>query len=182
MMASWQRRLLGLGLPCLLTWMLDVSLTLHGQPPEYWAGDYARTTEGASFYRRMYALHPVAGVGGQLAFIGLVAGLLILLPEVLAVVLALAVIFGNTYGASTWVTAALIHRSSWGTPTSVSWYQASNGMFLTAAVVAGVGVHWVVRSSRARGPDEPSRLVGWQRWALVSILLAATAAIVFVPW
>ena len=31
-MANWQRRLVGLGLPCLLTWMLDVGLTRHGQP------------------------------------------------------------------------------------------------------------------------------------------------------
>jgi hypothetical protein len=37
-MTEWQRRLLELGLPCLLPWVLDVALTLHGQPPEYWAG------------------------------------------------------------------------------------------------------------------------------------------------
>ena len=181
-MATWQRRLIGLGLPCILTWVLDVGLTLQGQPPEYWAGDYARTSEGASFYRRLYTLHPAAGVGGQFLFISLIAGLLVLLPEVLAVVLALAAVFGNTYGASSWVTAALITRSAWGRATPMNWYQASNGMFLASAILAGVGVHWVVRSSKLQGHVEARHLAEWQRWMVVSLFLAATAAIVFVPW
>jgi hypothetical protein len=181
-MADWQRRLVGLGLPCLLTWMLDVGLTLHGQPSEYWAGDYSRTTEGASFYRRLYTLHPAAGVGGHLLWIGLIGSLLVLLPEVLAVVLALAAVFGSTFGASTWVTAALLSRASWGAPTLVNWYQASNGLFLAAAVMAGIGVYWVVRSSALHRPKGPRRLSGWPRWVLVSMLLIVTAAIVFVPW
>ena len=60
-MSEWHRRLLGLGLPCLLTWVIDFALTLHGQPPEYWAGDYSRT----------------AGVGGHVLFLGLVGVLLV---------------------------------------------------------------------------------------------------------
>jgi hypothetical protein len=181
-MANWQRRLIGLGLPCLLTWMLDVSLTLHGQPPEYWAGDYSRTTEGASFYRRLYTLHPAAAVGGHLVWIALLAGLLLLLPEVLAVVLAIAAVFGHTFGASTWVTAALLYRASFGQPTMVSWYQAANGLFLLSAVVIGVGIHWAVRASALRQRDEPGWLTGRPRWVLIVVLLATAAVIVFVPW
>jgi hypothetical protein len=181
-MANWQRRLVGLGLPCLLTWMLDVGLTLRAQPPEYWAGDYSRTTEGAAFYRRLYALHPAAGVGGQLLWVGVVAGLLVLLPETFAVVVALAAVFGNTFGASTWVTAALLSRASWGSPTIVNWYQASCGLFLAAALLAGVGVRWVVHSSTCARPGESIRPAGWLRWVLVSMLLVAAGAIVFVPW
>jgi hypothetical protein len=180
-MAEWQRRLIGLGLPCLLPWMLDVGLTLHGQPPEYWAGDYARTTEGAAFYRRLYAVHPAAGVGGNVLFLGLVGGLLVLLPERLAVVLALAAAFGSTWGASTWVTRHLATRAAWGSPPAVSWYQAVNALFLTTAVLAGVGVRWVVRSS-ALGPGGPGRLAGRWRWALVCLSVTALAALVFGPW
>ena len=55
-------------------------------------------------------------------------------------------------------------------------------MFLAAAVVVGVGVHWVVRSCSVDGHVEPRRLAGWQWWAVVSLLLAAIAAIMFVPW
>jgi hypothetical protein len=180
-MADWQRRLIGLGLPCLLTWMLDVGVTLNGQPPEYWAGDYARTTEGAAFYRRLYAIHPAAGVGGNLLWIGVVVGLLVLLPETFAVIFALAAVFGNTFGASTWVTAALVSRASWGSPTLLNWYQASCGLFLAAAVLAGVGVRWVVHSSALSQPREP-RPGAWLRWVLIPTLLATAAAIVFVPW
>jgi hypothetical protein len=180
--ATWQRRLIGLGLPCLLPWMLDVALTLYGQPAAYWAGDYARTTEWAAFYRRLYAVHPAAGVGGHLLWVGLVGGLLVLLPEAPAVVFALAVAFGHTWGASTWVTAALVERAAWGSPAPVSWYQASNGLFIAAAVMAGVGVRWVVRSSAAQPGGRPSGRAVWQRWSLVAVFVTAVAAIVFVPW
>ncbi len=107
-MATWQRRLIGFGLPCLLSWMLDFGLTLHWRPPVYWAGDYARTTEVAPFYRRLYSLHPAAEAAGQFLVIALVVGLLVTLPEVLAVVVAIASATYNTYGATTWVTAALV--------------------------------------------------------------------------
>src|SRR5262245_11645134 len=102
-MANWQRRLIGLGLPCLFALLLDNGLTLHGQPAEYWAGDHSQTTEGAPFYRKLYVWHPAAAVCGYLVWAGLLGGLLILLPEVLAVVLSIAVVFGHTAGAYTWI-------------------------------------------------------------------------------
>jgi len=34
-----------MGLPCLLALALDATLTMWGQPEEYWAGDYSRNTE-----------------------------------------------------------------------------------------------------------------------------------------
>ncbi|HKA86706.1 MAG TPA: hypothetical protein VKE22_03535, partial [Haliangiales bacterium] len=66
------------GLPCLFALLLDDGLTLHGQPAEYWAGDYAQTTEGAPFYRKLYAWHPAAAVCGHLVWAGLLGGLLVL--------------------------------------------------------------------------------------------------------
>jgi hypothetical protein len=171
-----------LGLPCLLPWVLDVTLTLHGQPPEYWAGDYTRTTEGAAFYRRLYEIHPSAGVGGNLLFIGLIGALLVLLPERLAVVLALAAAFGSTWGASTWVERHLITRAAWGSPTGVGWYQAVNALFLMTAALAGVGIRWVVRSSALRPGSCPCRLADRWRWALIFLFVSALVAIAFVPW
>jgi len=181
-MAEWQRRLLGLGLPCLLPWVLDVALTLHGQPPEYWAGDYSRTTEGAAFYRRLYALHPVAGVGGHLLFLGLIGGLLVLLPERPAVVLALAAAFGSTWGASSWVERYLVTRAAWGAPAAVSWYQALHALFLATAALAGVGVRWVVRSSAVLSGGGSGRRLSGRRWALIALCVCALAGMVFVPW
>jgi hypothetical protein len=176
-MVEWQRRLVGLGVPCVLPWALDVALTLHGQPAAYWAGDYARTTEGGAFYRRLYALHPAAGVGGHALVLGLVGGLLVALPERAAVVLALVAAFGSTWGASTWVERELVTRAAWGAPGPVTSYQATHALLLATAVAAGLGVRWVVRAS-ATLPVGESR----PRWALAAALLAALAAIVFGPW
>jgi hypothetical protein len=180
-MAEW-RRLVGLGLPCLLTWAVDVGLTLDGQPPEYWAGDYARTTEGAAFHRRLYARHPAAGVAGQALWLGVAAGLLVLLPETPAVVVALAAVFGNTFGAATWVTAHLVASAAWRSPGPVTWYQASCGLFLGAAVAAGIGVRWVVRAGARAGPAAPDGRSGRRRRVAIAVLLAAGGAIVFGPW
>jgi hypothetical protein len=63
----------------------------------------------------------------------------------------------------------------------MSWYQASCGLFLAAAALAGVGVRCVVHSSAHSPPGEP-RPGGRPRWVLVAILLAAAGAMVFLPW
>jgi hypothetical protein len=171
-MPDRRRRLLGLVLPCLLPWMLDVSLTVSGQPPEYWAGDYSRTTEGGAFYRRMYELHPAAGVGGHLLVFVFVATLLLLLPEWMAVVLALAGAFGSAWGASTWIQLYLVTRAAWGAPAVVNWYQAINALFFATAVVAGVCVWWTVRGSALASVGVPHQPIAGGRWALIAVLFA----------
>jgi hypothetical protein len=181
-MADMRRRLIGFGLPFLLLWALDLALTLHGQPPEYWAGDYGQTTEGGAFYRRLYILHPLAGVGGHLLWCVIVVGLLVLLPEVLAVVLTLAAAFGHTWGAATWVSRALVTRAAWGSPSVVNWYQATNGLFLAAAVVTGVGIFWTIRTPMRYQPGKSSRAGTWWRGTLAVGLMAAAGAIAFLPW
>ncbi len=179
-MADWKRRLLGLGLPCLLAFLLDLSFTLHGQPAEYWAGHYTQTTEGAPFYRMLYQWHPVGAIFGHLVWAGLIGGLLILLPEVLAIVLSIAVVFGHTAGAYTWINAMLLRAN--GVEAS-GWYQLANGMFLLSALVVGVGIHWEARSAALSGkPDASRRVSGTRRWILVAAFCGAVAAIVFAPW
>jgi hypothetical protein len=129
----------------LIVLLVDVGLTLRGQPAAYWAGDYARTTEGAPFYRMLYAWRPAAAVCGYLLWAGLLGGLLILLPEVLAVVLTIAVVIGPTVGAYSWLQVMLFRAGPTG------WYQAANGLFLWSALTAGVGVRWAIRSVAPRG-------------------------------
>ena len=98
-MPEWKRRLWGMGLPCLLAFLLDAGHTLHGQPAEYWAGNYTDTTEGTPYFRLLFMIHPLAVIAGYLVWVGLLIGLLILLPEVLAVILSIAIVFGHTNGA-----------------------------------------------------------------------------------
>jgi len=52
-MESWQRRLIGLGLPCPFALLLNDGLTRHGQPAEYGVRVHSRTTEGAPFDRKL---------------------------------------------------------------------------------------------------------------------------------
>ncbi len=95
--------------------------------------------------------------------------------------LALAAAFGSTWGASTWVERHLITRAAWGSSGVVSSYQAANALFLTTAVLAGVGVRWVVRSSALQSGAGSSRLTGRWRWVLILVFLTALATMVFVP-
>jgi hypothetical protein len=168
-MSDWQRRLLGMGLPCLLAYALDIGLTMHGQPPEYWAGDYAQTTEGAPFHRQLYAWHPAAAALGHLVWAGILIGLLLLLPEVLAVILTITVVFGHMAGAYTWLFEGV----------TMGWFQTTQGFFPAAAVVLGVGLTWALS-----GPPEvkrANRLHPLARWGLIAVLFGCACYMVFYP-
>jgi hypothetical protein len=171
-MSEWKRRLLGMGVPCLLAFLLDSSLTLQGQPAEYWSGNYAYTTEGAPLMRHLYMVHPLAAVAGYLVWAGLVLGLLVLLPEVLAVILSIAVVFGHVGGAYTWLAPAI----------TVGWYQTVNGMFAVTAVVLGVGLHWALRAPVGTEATSTKRLPAWLRWGLIILLFGTGCAMIFAPW
>jgi hypothetical protein len=170
-MADWKRRVLGMGVPCLLAFLLDSSLTLHGQPAEYWAGNYTHTTEGAPFMRRLYMIHPLAAVAGYLVWAGLMFGLLVLLPEVLAVILSIAIVFGHVAGAYTWML-----------PITVGWYQTVNGMFLVTAIVLGVGLHWSLRAPVQTDATSTRRLPTWLRWGLITLFFGTGCSMIFAPW
>jgi hypothetical protein len=131
-MAGWQRRLVGMWLPCLLAYLFDIGLTLHGQPAEYWAGDYTRTTEGAPFVRKLFELHPVAAMAGEAVWAGIILALVLLLPEVLAVIFAIAVVFGHAAGGYTWL----------GIVPARAWFITADGVFVAAAALLGVGLYW----------------------------------------
>ena len=159
-MADWRRRLFGLGLPCLLAFLLDTGLRLHAQPAAYWAGDYHHTLqEGSPFLRALYTWHPLAAAAGYALWAAIIAGLLVLLPECLAVILAIAVCFGHIGGAYSWSKPAL---GAW-------WYQITNGILLVSGLALGLGLHWYLRSSRfgAMGRGRQGPWFGVVRWCCI---------------
>lgn len=180
-MADWKRRVLGMGVPCLLAFALDATLTMWGQPQEYWAGNYSLTTEGAPFFRQFCVMGPAAAIAAYAAWAGLVIGLILLLPEALAVSLSIAVVFGHTAGASMWLDG-LITVGRLGGGITVGWFQTAHGMFPAAAVVLGIGLCWSLREpgqGQANGADRP-----WNpllRWSLVVALLAMAAYMFLFP-
>jgi hypothetical protein len=162
-MADWQRRLLGLGLPCLLAFLLDTGLRLRAQPEAYWAGNYPYILqEGSPFLRALYTWHPLAAVAGYALWAVIIAGLLVLLPECLAVILAIAVGFGHIGGAYSWLIPSL---GTW-------WYQIANGMFVVCGLALGLGLHWYLRLSKLGAVErgKQGRWLAVARWSSIVTL------------
>jgi|SRR5579862_2550945 len=171
-MPDWKRRLLGMGLPCLLAFLFDVGMTLHGQPAEYWAGDYSQTTEGAPFIRKAYLLHPAAVFGVEALWVGIIVTWVLLLPEVLAVIVSIAVVFGHTVGGYTWL----------GILPMAGWFQTAHGAFLVSAAVLGVALNWSLRKAHQPDSDLARRgLHPFVRWALISAASALACYMYLIP-
>ena len=51
-------RRFGLCAAPILLFLVDISLTLWGQPADYWAGNYAVAKEGSPEVRRVMQIHP----------------------------------------------------------------------------------------------------------------------------
>jgi hypothetical protein len=166
-------RLLGMGLPCCLAFLIDTTLAFWDQPSEYWHGQYSQTVEDTLFFRTLYEIHPLAAVAGYAAWAAVIAGLLLLLPEVLAVILAIAVVFGHVLGAYTQIIPIL----------GRGWYQVANAMFLAAAAALGIGLYWSLRTAPADGGvGGEQRLPLWLRWGLIAGLLATGCFMLWSPW
>lgn len=152
-MVDWKRRLLGMGLPCLLAFALDATLTMWGQPEGFWAGNYSLTSEGSPIFRQFFALGPVAAIAGYAAWASVLLGLILLLPEALAVSLSLTAVLGHTAGAAMWVDG-LFTVGRLGGGVAAGWFQTARGMLPAAAVVLGIGLCWSLREpgqGRAKG-------------------------------
>jgi hypothetical protein len=164
------RRLIGMGLPCVLLSFLDVTLTLLGQPWQYWAGDYSRVNEAMPTFRDLLQRGPWAAVAGHLVWVVIFLSLLLLLPEVLAVIFCIVVVFGHTYGAASWLRYSQFE------------YQLSIALFLASAVVLGIGLHWTLRAPAFPGKALPRRrLAPTIRWALIALLIGVVSYVYLVP-
>src|SRR6266705_1942933 len=91
---SMQRSRLWLCVAPVAFCLLDVGLTLRGQPAEYWQGDYGTAFEGNPFFRWFLQQHPFAGLGIAVAWISVFSLAILWLPTKLARVGAFTVLFG----------------------------------------------------------------------------------------
>lgn len=130
-MSIARRRILGLFLPPLLFCLLDWTLTLLGQPPDYWAGKYSDVREVSPTFHSLLTCHPLAFLLGVLVWIGVIFCLTALLPDTLALSASMAATFGHAGGASSW----LAQNAAYG-------YQLQNATFVAAALVLSAGVSW----------------------------------------
>jgi len=107
-MLQLRRRFFGLCLLPILLTCLDNGLTLSGQPKEYWAGNYAKAIEGNHWHYQLLAYHPLALVGEEAASMLVFVGMILLMPQTLALTISIAVTLGYMVGASTWFTRCFV--------------------------------------------------------------------------
>ncbi len=155
-----KRRLLGLCLPPLLFWALDNTLTLIGQSADYWAGNYSAANEASPTFNQLLKIHPIAFVLGDIAWAAVFVGIILLLPDTLALIISIAVTFGHAVGAATWILWRFGYQ-----------YQASLALLLGSAIVLGLGIRYGWRAA----PAEEYQLRGWSwrwRWIVSACLFA----------
>lgn len=181
-MSNLKRRLLGMGLPFLFAFLLDFGLTLHGQPAAYWAGNYACSTEQAPFFRRLYVIHPLAAVAGASTWAGLTIGLLVLLPEVLAMILFIFVVDAHIHGAYSWIIPTIVDKVGQDRFFKVEWYQFGMGTNLAAAIIIGVALHWSHVAREKNVETSAGRLPTWLRWGLIILFSGTALVMIFAPW
>ncbi len=181
-MPEWKRRLLGLGLPCLLAFAFDNGLTLYNHPAEYWAGDYSRTVEGAPFFRKLYEIHPLAAVAGHGLWAGILLTWIVFMPEVVAVILAVAIVFGHTAGGYAGLAAATWTPEGAGFDIGPRWFQALHGVLFVSATVLGLGVYWSLWTARPdAGVLKDQRLRPAARWGLLGVASAVACYMYLIP-
>src|SRR5262245_22594461 len=83
--------------------LLDKGLTLWGQPPAYWAGDYARAAEGNPITRWCLEQHPAAYAAESILWVALFCALIAALPWLRANPVSLGVALGHVVGSATWL-------------------------------------------------------------------------------
>jgi hypothetical protein len=165
-MAGVHQRFFGLCLPPLAFALLDGSLTLVGQSAEYWAGDYIRVDEMSPTFRHLLTAHPVAFAVGFLGWMAVFIGIILLLPDTLALIACIAITFAHAVAAGTW----LRWRFNYG-------YQECEALFVLAAVALALGIRWGWRAAPPQEYKLSLLSVKW-RWGLAAMLL--TVAIVWI--
>ncbi len=83
--------------------LLDVVLTVIGQPGEYWAGGKAAALESNPLARLFLELHPLAFPIAAAVYLTLVGLLIVRSRREVAQALALVFTLGHAFGTSTWL-------------------------------------------------------------------------------
>jgi hypothetical protein len=148
---------------------LDGTITLVGQSANYWAGNYAGVNEGSPTFHHLLQIHPAAFAIGILVWAAVFVGIILMLPDTLSLIISIAVTFGHTVGAATW----LLYRFRYG-------YQACNGLFLLSAVLLGLAIRWGWQAVPRQEYQLPFLSPAW-RWVLAALLFAVGAYLFLWP-
>jgi hypothetical protein len=83
--------------------LVDMGLTLAGQPSDYWGGDYAAVLEANPLARLLLEIHPGLFAAASVAYLAAIALAVFRLPPRGARCLALVFTLTHAFGGSTWL-------------------------------------------------------------------------------
>jgi hypothetical protein len=156
----------------MLLCLLDNTLTLLGQSEEYWAGNYSQAREGSPTFDSLLRISPWADVAGIAVWIGVFVGIILLLPDTLALIVSIAVTLGHTVGAATWLYFYYYYPSQYG-------YQMCNALLLFTAVLLGTSIRWGWQAIPAQHHHIGRKPI--LRWGAVAVLFAVIVYLALWP-
>ena len=122
-------------LPALTLYSADITLTLVGQPSEYWAGDYSGVVEYNPIVYLLLAYHPTAFAGAALVWGAAVGTFVLVARRPLAWWAGAVLALGSAVGGSSWLArqgtvdwalaVAYLVAASW--LTGVCWRRVGTG-------------------------------------------------------
>jgi len=158
-------RRFGLCAAPLLLFLVDISLTLWGQPADYWAGDYAAAREGSPEVRRVMQFHPALLFAMIAVWMGVIVLLVQLLPRLPAELFSVSTVIAHTACASHWLNFHFAFA-----------YQLTIALSITAACLVVLSL----RAGRLQPTENewsPTRIV----WCFAAIILLAIGYAVLYP-
>lgn len=166
--AGFKRRFLGLCVPPLVLGLVDGSLTLVGQSSFYWE-NYLAVNEANPIFASLLQVHPVAFLAGAVAWLAMLCTMIVLLPQLAALILSIAITFGHTIGSGNW----LFGHFELG-------YQLANGYYLLSACALGLGIRYAMGSGM---PDADVLKVPADVRAKIGGAVFALGALLYLfPW
>jgi len=125
------RRKIPLCIPPLILCLIDQTITLIGQTPAYWSGDYSNAREGNPWFSWLLRQHPLAFEAGILLWIVVFTCAILFLPRFVSMVLSVAIVLGHTWGTASWLCLKYTHGY---------WYTI--GVFILSSIV--IVVSWEI--------------------------------------
>jgi hypothetical protein len=97
------RKKLWLCVPFAALCVVDFGLTLAGQSPAYWQGNYNAVNEWFPLFALVLRHGPILFLFMSLFWIFVFSTLIVALPDIFSQILSLTLVIGNTWGAMTWL-------------------------------------------------------------------------------
>lgn len=111
--------------PVVVLCAADMGLTLAGQPPDYWAGNFDTAEEGNPLARPLLVAGPAVFAAAAAVWLAVVASVVLLWGHPAARWVAIAVAVGHAIGGASWVA----RHGGW-------WLLAGCGYLAAAAVLS----------------------------------------------